>query len=159
MLDANCYQSHQNCEEPIRKDTKGSRRKHSRGHSRRRIEWSRHDQLLHVPPGEVRSLQAREAQKELEGLLEELGIGTEMLLEEVALLGHSVAAEGDFALRHERLDDFVWAVFHPEGRVSVNHEAKYEQRRMMRGGRPISLLPRRSTHPTLSSDREGLDAM
>lgn len=82
MFDTNRNERHNDCQEAIGKDTKGGTGKLSVFGVRRGVVFLRHDGLLHDSPSEIRELETNEAETELKGLLEEVGVGWKMLLKE-----------------------------------------------------------------------------
>jgi len=73
---SNFHRNHGNndSEESIRKYAKGGTGEFTVGNMLGGCEFRRHDELLHVSPGEVRCLEPAEAEEELERLHEKFGV-------------------------------------------------------------------------------------
>jgi hypothetical protein len=114
-------------QEAIGKDTKSGARKFAIGHARCRFKDGRHDELLHVSPCQVRSLQSAKAHDEFDRLLVKFGIAVAVLCKKqverilrvtttMAVFGQErrrveiVFAEGKFA-RVSLFDDKVGIIF------------------------------------------------
>jgi len=76
-------EGHNNGQETVAKDAKGGTGKFTTGYTFGGGEDGRHDQFLHVPPGQVGCLQTTKTQEKFEGLFEEFGIVGKEFINEI----------------------------------------------------------------------------
>mmetsp|Transcript_1114 Transcript_1114/g.3144 ORF Transcript_1114/g.3144 Transcript_1114/m.3144 type:complete len:335 (+) Transcript_1114:1537-2541(+) len=104
VLELNGNDGHNNGEEAIGEDTKGRRGELSIGSRIGGVEHSRHDELLHVSPRQIRRLQTAEAEGKLDRLRPELGRVLGLLGLGLVLVAHgNFRSAGRLAVDHERL--------------------------------------------------------